>query len=448
MLKKKTARLISGIIAGILVAAMVLGVLATGISFAAAASKDELKTKLSDLENQKAEVKAEIADLTTRATDVEATRKALQTEISLTRQEIETVQEYINQLQQQIDIKTSELGVAEARLDEKEQLFSERLRDMYEQGDTTYLDILLNSSSFSNMLSRVEIVTQIMDYDKKIVTEYTAAKEDIKKKMDELQSSQNEQLDYQENLSYKADELSANEKQQAALQQSIEKYKAEQEAEFDRISGEMQSVSNEIAEISRREAEAAAAAKAAAEKAAAEKAAAEARAKAVAQAVESNSSNRSSISSSSSSSSSGSSYSRGSSSSSGGSVTSFCWPTPGFTSTSSAYGWRIHPIYGTRKFHAGEDIPANSGAPILAAQSGTVTTAGWVSGYGNYTVINHGGGVMTAYGHQSAILVSVGDTVTKGQQIGRVGSTGNSTGPHLHFEVYVNGETQNPMNYF
>ena len=96
----------------------------------------------------------------------------------------------------------------------------------------------------------------------------------------------------------------------------------------------------------------------------------------------------------------------------------------------------------------GEDIPAGYGAQILAAASGTVVTAGWVSGYGNYTVIDHGGGLMTAYGHQSSFAVSVGDVVTQGQVIGYVGSTGNSTGPHLHFEVYVNGSTVDPKSYF
>lgn len=426
MMKKKTIRLISCIIAAVLVITMLLSLLPLGFITAGATEKDDLKNKLASLQDEKASVKQEIADLTKQASDVEATRQALLQEIDLTREEIETVKNYIDQLQQQIDVKTQELSVAEGKLEVKEQLFADRMREMYEQGDTTYLDILLNSSSISNMLSRIDIITQIMDYDKRIVEEYTAAKEDIEKKRDELQTAQNEQKNYQENLNYKEKELVANEAQQTALQKSIEEYKQEQEAEYDRIAQDMQSVSDQIAEISRREAEEAA-----------RKAAEEAARKAAEEAARKNAANNSSSSSSSGSYSVPSQFSG-----------SFTWPVPGYTSTSSAYGWRIHPIYGTRKFHAGEDIPANSGAPILAAASGTVTTAGWVSGYGNYTVISHGGGVMTAYGHQSSIQVSVGQSVSAGQQIGLVGSTGNSTGPHLHFEVYVNGATQNPMNYF
>ena len=170
----------------------------------------------------------------------------------------------------------------------------------------------------------------------------------------------------------------------------MQAYKAESEAEYDRISNEMQDVSNQIAALSAQSA------------------------------------------------------------ASGGVPYSgtFVWPTPSCTTTSSVYGYRVHPIYGTVKFHAGEDIPASYGAEILAAASGTVTTAGWVSGYGNYTVIDHGGGTMTAYGHQSSILVSVGQYVEQGQVIGYVGSTGNSTGPHLHFEVYQNGSTVDPKSFF
>lgn len=392
MMKKKTVRLVSGIIAGILVAAMLISMIASGLTFAGATDDaDALKSKLSELEDKKAAVKEEIAELTKQAKDAQATRDALQSEINITKEEIKTVEDYIKRLQQQIDVKTAELGVAEKALDEKEELFAKSVRTTYELGDTSYLEVVLKASSFSDMLSRIDMVSSVMDYNKKIVAEYTAAKEDIEQKRNDLQTTQDSQKEYQKNLSYKAEELAAREKEQAALQKSILDFKASSEAEYDRISGEMQSVSNRIAEMSRQSA-------------------------------------------------------------SNGSVPmgdgTLIWPTPSCTTNSSRYGWRIHPIYGTRKFHAGEDIPAGYGAEILAAASGKVVTAGWVSGYGNYTVIDHGGGMMTAYGHQSSIAVSVGSTVTQGQVIGYVGSTGNSTGPHLHFEVYINGSTVDPKSFF
>ena len=395
MMKKKTVRLISCIVAGILVIAMLASMLASGLVYAAAAEVDadeaSLKDQLSQLEEQKSAVQERIADLTAQANDVQATREALQQEIDLTKQEITTVEQYIERLQQQIDVKTTELEAAEKALAEKEEQFAQTVRTTYEQGDVSYLEVVLNASSFSDLLTRMEIVSAIMEDNQKTVDEYTAAKEDIEQKRDDLQDTQDEQKDYQENLSYKVDDLAASEAEQAALQESLEAYKAESEAEYDRIASEMQDVSNQIAALS---AQAAA----------------------------------------------------------NGSVPmgdgTLIWPTPSCTTTNSAYGYRVHPIYGTVKFHAGEDIPAGYGAEILAAASGTVVTAGWVSGYGNYTVIDHGGGLMTAYGHQSSFAVSVGDVVTQGQVIGYVGSTGNSTGPHLHFEVYVNGATVDPKSYF
>ena len=391
MMKKSTTRLISCVIAAILVIALLASMLVSSLTFAGAAEDaDELQDKLSSLEDEKAAVKEKIAELTKQASDVEATRAALQSEIDLTKEEISTVEAYIERLQDQIDVKTTELAAAEEALEQKEEEFALTVRTTYEQGDASYLEVLLNSTSFSDLLSRMEIITAIMDDNKKIVAEYTAAKEDIEQKKQELEDTQASQKEYQENLSYKVDELAASEAEQAALAESIQAYKAESEAEYDRISNEMQDVSNQIAALSAQSA------------------------------------------------------------ASGGVPYSgtFVWPTPSCTTTSSVYGYRVHPIYGTVKFHAGEDVPASYGAEILAAASGTVTTAGWVSGYGNYTVIDHGGGTMTAYGHQSSILVSVGQHVEQGQLIGYVGSTGNSTGPHLHFEVYQNGSTVDPKSFF
>ncbi len=123
------------------------------------------------------------------------------------------------------------------------------------------------------------------------------------------------------------------------------------------------------------------------------------------------------------------------------------WPTPSTSYITSKFGYRIHPIYGYRKFHTGIDIGAYSGSAIVAANSGTVILSGWNGGYGKCIVVDHGGGITTLYAHCSSLLVGYGQTVSRGQQIARVGSTGNSTGPHLHFEVRLNGAYKNPLNY-
>jgi len=128
----------------------------------------------------------------------------------------------------------------------------------------------------------------------------------------------------------------------------------------------------------------------------------------------------------------------------GGSMT---WPCPSSKTISSYYGNRLHPILKKYKMHTGIDISAKQGASIVAANKGTVIMAGWQSGYGYTVVVDHGGGITTLYAHCSKILVSVGQNVKAGETIAKVGSTGMSTGPHLHFEVRKNGATTNPLNY-
>ena len=126
---------------------------------------------------------------------------------------------------------------------------------------------------------------------------------------------------------------------------------------------------------------------------------------------------------------------------------SFVWPATSYLVTSE-YGYRIHPLQGVQKFHSGIDIGAGAGTPIYAAAAGTVATATYNDSYGNYVLINHGGGNSTLYAHMSSMAVSSGAYVTQGQVIGYVGSTGWSTGPHLHYEVRLNGSTVNPLSYY
>ena len=125
----------------------------------------------------------------------------------------------------------------------------------------------------------------------------------------------------------------------------------------------------------------------------------------------------------------------------------FLWPTPGYSKITSDYGMRVHPILGTKKLHTGIDIGAPSGTRILSGDAGVVIHAGWLGAYGNAVVVDHGGGLSTLYGHMSSIAVREGQQVTAGQKLGGVGSTGLSTGPHLHFEVRVNGNPVSPWGY-
>ena len=123
------------------------------------------------------------------------------------------------------------------------------------------------------------------------------------------------------------------------------------------------------------------------------------------------------------------------------------WPVPGYSRVSSPFGYRIHPVLGIKKLHTGIDIPAPTGTPTVAVSSGTVIYSGVQGSYGNTVMIQHDNGLVSLYAHNSSLVVNVGDKVKKGQVVAKIGSTGRSTGPHLHFEIRVNGTAQNPLNY-
>lgn len=428
MLSRKAIRTIAAVIAAILVVTIAGGSLLSAISTARAASVSDLRSQISSIDKQKSEIQSVLNDLQGQVGSTTKKLKALQDQLALTEEDINATEAVIEQLKEEIVTKEKEIEVAQKELDEKTELFETRMRVMYENGnEIAYLDVVLGSRSFGEMLSRMETVSDIMDNDKKIVEDYKAAKQKLEDAKAAYEQDKADQETYKNSLESKYDELDTQRDEVQTLKNQLEDNYSQKKSEYAELEDEQAAINAEIEEISRKEAEAA-------RKAAEEAAAAKKRQQ---QAAKSNKSNTSSSGSSSSSSSSSGRVS------SGGLV----WPAPS-GSAGSGYGWRTHPIYGTRKFHKGTDIPAPGGSPVLAAASGTVVQSYYSSSYGNYIVISHGGGLMTAYAHLSARLASAGQTVSAGQQIGKVGSTGNSTGNHLHFEVYVNGSTVNPMNYF
>ena len=413
MYNSKRKRIIAAIIAGLLAVLMLGSTIFGAIGMASAASKSELKSRLAQIKEQKAEIERNLESYKADQAEYAGQIGTLNNKIALTEEEIDATQDILDELDANIAQTEQELEETTQELENKKELFATRVRVMYENGDTSYMDVLLNSENFSDMLSNMEIVSQIMDYDKGVVAEYTALKESIEQMKAELESDRADKQDYMDSLEDRKEELESDradlKKLLAKLENDIEyaeKTARQMQADEDKVNAE-------IEELSRQEAEAARKAAEAAKKAAQSKSA-------------SSSTSTSTVRASG----------------------SMVWPCPSYNYISSNYGYRTHPITGkVSSFHKGIDIASGSGNPVLAAASGTVVKSYMSSSYGNYIVISHGGGLMTAYAHLSRRLVSVGDTVSAGQQIGKVGSTGNSTGPHLHFEVYVNGSTVNPMNY-
>ena len=383
--------------AALAAAVMISGVMPglTGMDVLAVSQSqiDALEEQPDALRAEREEMQAGIDELESQQADVLAQKAALDAQNEVYRQEIELVEEQVSIYTQLVEDKARE--VEQATADENEQLATYRrhVRAMEENGRFTYLSILFGSSSLGELMSNLDMIGEIMEADQRSYDQYVAARE----KSEQIQAEYETMLD---ELDVRQAEL---ESERAELEAQIEEatqliVDLEAQLETDRAAYEEQlakeealesEIQNMIAELERQEA--------------------------------------------------------------ANSITStgtYIWPLPGY-SPGSAYGWRIHPIWGDMRFHAGEDIGAPSGTPILAADSGIATVIpDNGNGYGNYVIINHGGGRTTLYAHMSGFAVSNGASVTQGQTIGYVGSTGNSTGPHLHFEVRVNGATTDPKSYF
>ena len=349
---------------------------------------DAMREEADDLKSQQKEIQAKLDALEADQANAMERKTLLEQQINATQAEINTIAAQIAKYDELIAQKQEELSQAEAEEQAQYELFCERVRYMEEQGEVSYWSILFSSKDFADLLDNAMMVEEIMDYDNQVMDQLIALREQIEEDKAELESARQAQQ-------------AAKEEQEAA-QANLKSQEAEVSALIDQLAAQEDQLEAEEAKLQ---------AAANAEIAAAERELAAQINNVV-------------------------------------SESGFMWPLPGYYNLSSLFAGRIHPITGKPQHHTGIDIPAPSGTSILAAKSGVVTTSTYNNSYGNYVVVSHSDGTSTLYAHMSRRGCSKGDVVSQGQTIGYVGTTGSSTGNHLHLEVRVNGSRVDPTQYF
>lgn len=352
---------------------------------------DALKSDASKLNDQKKDIQNQLKSVRADKSKALDQKELLEQQIDVIVNEISNLDAQISKYSELIGEKETELAENEADRQKQYELFCQRVRTMEEEGEVSYWSILFSSSDFSDLLDNFMMIEEIIEYDNGIMESLLALQRQIEEDKAALESA-------------KAEQESAKAAQVAARQEL-----KSQESEVDKLIGEISAQEDQLEKIEADLKKAADAANAEIKKKEQELA----------------------------------SQIKNVPSESG-----FLWPLTNYNTLSSLFGNRIHPITGKPNNHTGIDIPAPKGTPILAAKSGVVSISTKNRSYGNYVVVSHSDGTSTLYAHMSARSVSEGQTVKQGQKLGAVGTTGSSTGNHLHFEIRVNGSRVDPVSYF
>lgn len=408
-MKKKTVSVIAVAMAFLLLTSLLLSVIGSMGALASGheAELDAIEQQKEELQAQREEMQAGIDELLAQRDTVLEKKALLDEQNQYAVEEMELIDEQIEVYTGLIEDKAEELAEAQEAETSQYELYCKRVRAMEENGSYTYLDILFNCTSLGELLGAMDDISEIMDADRRLYEKYTAAREETERVKAEYE-------DTLADLGDKQDELEA---EKARLEAEIEEATdLINDLEADIEAAQAEYAANEAAEQALNAQMDAIAAQIAAEEEAARQEAAQ----------------------------NGTDYTGPGSTATG----SYTWPCPSCTYITSGYGNRIHPIFGTERWHSGIDIGAAAGATVIAADSGTVSVATYSSSYGNYVMIYHSNGTYTLYAHMSSLAVTAGQTVTKGDTIGYVGSTGWSTGPHLHFEIRNSGGTIDPTQFF
>ena len=386
---------------------LALSILLGGQAIHMPAYADDLDDQVQDLQGQIDSSRLEQENWQQVIEDVSAKLKQIQADLDAANARLQSIQTKQAEINAQIAQTQNEIVKMEAYLKTRQDVLNRRVRAIYMHGQLNYLEVILGANSFRDFANRVELLKRVIRSDYNLILEIQKQKAAIEAKKAQLEEDKR-QLDALAAEAEKTRQEIAKKKaeQQKVLDAAKSNKAAAAQMEQD-LNAQLASVRNLIQQ---RLAAAEAARQAAQQQAASDD------------------------------------------EGGGGSDDNYVqgtgamgWPCSG--PITSPFGYRTHPIFGTTIFHAGIDIGVDYGTPIHAADSGVVVYSGWISGYGNAVIIDHGGGISTLYGHNQSLAVSEGQSVSKGSVIAYAGSTGNSTGPHCHFEVDVNGSPVNPMGY-
>ena len=432
--RKKFVSIMAGILAGVMLLTLILGILPAAAF--AAESSSEIREQINALEAQQEALEAQQAALWDQYSanenemlDMVAKKNVIDQEIANLNAQIENINTQIAAFNLLIADKQDELDAAEARLAELNAKNKERIRAMEEEGKLSYWSVLFKASSFSDLLNRLNMIEEIAAADQRRLQEMSEAAEVVANAMAELETQKTEQEAAAEELNEASAEL---EVKRAEADELLTQLVAKGE-EFELLIEESEAAQDDLMQqIAQRE-----------------KDFDQAKYREwLATSVATTKPTTAPTTGSSGGGSGSGGGSSGGGSGSGGGTSSGGWmtPVPYYTLT-SPFGMRLHPVYGYYRMHNGVDLACAQGTPIYASRSGQVTFAGWGNDAGYYVSINHGDGYASVYMHMTHFIVGSGEYVSQGQVIGYVGSTGASTGAHLHFGISYNGTYVNPMNY-
>jgi murein DD-endopeptidase MepM/ murein hydrolase activator NlpD len=378
---------------GILLTLIVLLLAALFLPPVSANPIGDRKQEREDIKKEIDEGKKEMKELEEQEAALQAEIAALEDSIANINSELALLARQIKTTEKEIEVTEAELLDAEMRLAEREDFLNRRIRAIYEMGRVNYLKVILEASSFSDFLTRFTHLQMIVDKDTYLLEAVQQEREEIAQQKAELEEKRDNLVKMRRRSLDKRKQMETQTAKREQLLASVREAYEEYEANIRAMEKEVKEIERIIKELEEAQ--------------------------------------------------------RKANSGGSGPAGQLLWPVPGYTRITSPFGYRIHPITGQPgTFHGGIDIGAPRGATIRAAESGTAYSYSSPSGYGNYVIIIHGGGLSTLYAHNQRNAISHGQQVSRGDTIAYIGSTGMSTGPHLHFEVRVNGVRVNPMPYF